>query len=185
MGTDASTRADPRALTKQDLIGIYEELSPRLFRYAVRLLGDAHLAEDCVSETFTRLLEAIRKGGGPTDNLKAYLYRIAHNWITDYYRGREPEPELETANANLQKAPDDPATVVSRELDRQRVREALLSLSEDQRQVIMLRFFEDWSHEEAAAALEKSVEASRALQYRALKNLRSQLIPARDSGRSR
>ena len=181
MGTDASTGADPRALTKQDLIGIYEELSPHLFRYAVRLLGDAHLAEDCVSETFTRLLEAIRKGGGPTDNLKAYLYRIAHNWITDYYRGREPEPQLETAN--LQKAPDDPAAAVGRELDRQRVREALLSLSEDQRQVILLRFFEEWSHEEAAAALEKSVEASRALQYRALKNLRSQLIPAPDSGR--
>lgn len=183
MGKDALTGADPRALTKHDLIGIYDELSPRLFRYAVRLLGDAYLAEDCVSETFTRLLEAIRRGGGPRDNVKAYLYRIAHNWITDYYRRRKPEPELETGN--LQGASDNPAVAVSRELDRQRVREALLNLSEDQRQVIMLRFYEEWSHEETAAALEKSVEASRALQYRALKSLRSQLIPARDSGKSR
>lgn len=182
MQTDESIGADPSTLTRQDLVNIYERLSPRLFRYAVRLLDDAQVAEDCVSETFTRLLKAIQRGGGPTDNLKAYLYRIAHNWVTDYYRRRTPQPELETATSRG--AQDDPAVVVSRDLDRQRVRKALLGLPEEQRQVVILRFYEGWSHEETAIALGRSVEASRALQYRALKGLRRQLIPVQDSGAS-
>ncbi len=43
---------------------IYDLYSPRLYRYAVRLLGDACSAEDCVAETFSRFLQALRHGGG-------------------------------------------------------------------------------------------------------------------------
>src|SRR5512146_3289115 len=75
---------------------IYDVYSPGLYGYAMRLLGDDCLAEDCVSETFSRFLKALRAGKGPQDHLQAYLYRIAHNWITDRYR-REPPPPLELA----------------------------------------------------------------------------------------
>ncbi|HVN54711.1 MAG TPA: hypothetical protein VMT46_10300 [Anaerolineaceae bacterium] len=40
-----------KLIIKQDLIGIYKQYSPELFRYSVRLLNDQDLAEDCVSET--------------------------------------------------------------------------------------------------------------------------------------
>ena len=181
MKTDALAQADPSRWTGQDLVEVYEQQSPGLYRYAVRLLGDAVLAEDCVSATFTRLLDVLQRGGGHRGNVRAYLYTVAHNWIMDFYRRRVPEVTLEAGN--LRGAPgDDPATVVSRERERQQVREALLSLTEDQRQVIMLRFYEAWSHEETAEALGKSVEATRALQHRALERLRSKLLPVRGSG---
>jgi RNA polymerase sigma-70 factor (ECF subfamily) len=95
MSTMAETMllTETRTFSKQDLVGIYEEHSPGIYRYSVRLLGDRDLAEDCVSETFSRFLHAVRQGGGPRDNLRAYLYRVAHNWITDHYR-RQPQSPL-------------------------------------------------------------------------------------------
>jgi RNA polymerase sigma-70 factor (ECF subfamily) len=60
-------------------------------------------------------------------------------------------------------------------MDRQRMRAALLRLSPEQRQVIELRYLEDLSHFEVAAVLGKSVEATRALQYRAMEALRQSL----------
>ncbi len=174
MQTDSPLDKDPRLLDKQDLVAIYELLSPRLFSYAFRLLGDNHLAEDCVSETFSRFLKAIQRGLGPRENVRAYLYRIAHNWITDYYRHRIPEDTLEGRHLNLPS--ENPAVTVSLNLDRDRVRQALLNLPPEQQQVLMLRFYEEWPHEATAAAIGKTVEATRALQYRALNGLRRMLV---------
>ena len=69
----ANTTADAQteSLEKQDLVRIYEQHSPGLYRYAVRLIGDQETAEDCVADTFSRLLHALRNGGGPTENAKA------------------------------------------------------------------------------------------------------------------
>ncbi len=81
---------DTRALTE-----IYDLYSPRLYRYAMRLLGDDCAAEDCVSETFSRFLKALQAGKGPRDYLQAYLFRAAHNLVVDHYRRmtcRKPKP---------------------------------------------------------------------------------------------
>src|SRR5512138_184862 len=83
-----------RALDMQALAAIYDRYSPGLYAYAMRLLGDECQAEDCVAETFSRFLKSLRAGQGPEEHLQAYLYRIAHNWITDLYR-RQPPPPFE------------------------------------------------------------------------------------------
>ena len=49
----------------QALAEIYDQFSPGIFRYALRLLGDTDRAEDCVSETFSRLLQTLHKGKRP------------------------------------------------------------------------------------------------------------------------
>jgi DNA-directed RNA polymerase specialized sigma24 family protein len=64
-------------LDKNALVEIYEQYNPKIYRYAFRLLGDAELAEECVSETFSRLLQIVKKGGGPGEYIQAYLYRCA------------------------------------------------------------------------------------------------------------
>jgi RNA polymerase sigma-70 factor, ECF subfamily len=167
-------------LDKRDLVEIYERYNLRLFRYAVRLLGEEDLAEECVAETFSRLLQAVKAGGGPRDNVQAYLYRVAHNWITDYYRRKHPTQPLDL---DLPADPiENPSTVVSIKLERERVRQALLRLSPEQRQVVILRFFEDWPHEEIAALIGKTAEATRALQHRAMAALRKMLVELEDEG---
>jgi RNA polymerase sigma-70 factor (ECF subfamily) len=61
---------------------------------------------------------------------------------------------------------------MERDIEQQRLRSALQRLPSDQRQVVELRFLEDWSHEQVAAALGKTEEATRALQYRAMNALK-------------
>lgn len=160
--------------SREELIRIYEENNDGLYRYAVRLLSDEDLAEDCVAETFSRFLQIVRRGGGPKENVRAYLYRMAHNWITDHYR-RQPLPQVPLEDHTSEQGTVGTAQQVFENLERERVRRALLKLPPDQQQVIHLRFLEDWSHAEIAKLLGKSMEAVRSLQYRGLATLRELL----------
>ena len=162
----AARRFDLAALAE-----IYDCYSPGIYRYAMRLLGDEFLAEECLSDTFDRFLKALKRGGGPQDALQAYLYRIAHNWITDHYR-RAPLPETELADELGSQQPDQfeehPASAAE-------VRHALQNLTEDQRAAVILRYLEGWENEEIARLLSKQVGAVKALQQRGLAALRRQL----------
>jgi RNA polymerase sigma-70 factor (ECF subfamily) len=162
---------------KQAVVEIYERHSDEIYRYAYRQLGDSAQAEDCVSETFSRFIQALRSGAAP-ENIRAYLYRTAHNWITDVYR-RKPLPDLALDDDFHIDPLGNPAHVVAEEMDRQLVRSAMLRLPAEQRQVLELRFMENWPHDEIAALLGKSVEATRALQHRALEALRRMLVDPR------
>jgi len=157
---------DPAALG-----AIYDRYSPGLFRYAMRLLGDQNLAEDCVSETFSRFLKVINCGQGPDKHLQAYLYRIAHNWITDSYRKNVPALiELdETYPADDKRYPESEMEIG---LQKQQLRKALMLLTPDQRQVIYLRFIEGWDMEQVAITLGKPVSAVKTLQHRAVGSLK-------------
>ncbi len=162
-----------RAFDMLALAEIYECYSPSLYAYALRLLGDACLAEDCVSETFSRFMKSLRAGQGPEAYLQAYLYRIAHNWITDHYR-RQPMLDLdEDLRAGDEVRPE---VQVDRRMQQERVRRALRLLTPDQRQVVILRFLEGWENEAVAAAVRKPSSAVRALQHRALASLRRWLL---------
>jgi len=170
MRTETLSAKPGVVIDKQALADIYERYSPDIFRYAYRLLDDNDLAEDCVADTFHRFLIAVR-GGTSFENLRAYLYRVAHNWITDHYR-RRPPPSISFED-NVHTDPEgNPSHLVTQEMDRQRMRTALLRLSPEQRHVIELRYLENLSHFEVAAVLGKTVEATRALQHRALEVLR-------------
>lgn len=156
------------------LIHMYETLSPEIYRYAMRLLGSQDAAEDCVSETFSRFLYGLKNGNRPDHNQRAYLYRIAHNWVVDYYRSAAPASEPLEPDY-LPDASLNPSYLFAQAQEIEGVRAALRSLTPEQQIVIQLRFLEDYSHEEVAAVLGKTAEATRALQYRALAALRQNL----------
>ncbi len=164
-----------RTLDQNALVKIYDLYSDALFAYAFKHLGDSQVAEELVSETFFRFLGALERGGGPKEHLKAYLYRITHNLITDRFR-RQPPPSLELDEERL---PDDkpgPASVFSSHQDADRVRQALRLITPEQRQVIVLKFLEGWSGGEIAQVMEKSLGAVKALQHRGLAALERILI---------
>jgi RNA polymerase sigma-70 factor (ECF subfamily) len=153
---------------------VYDYFSPPIYRYAYHLLGNPELAEDCLADTFKRFLQAIQAGKGPHSHLKAYLYRIAHNWITDHYRkGNYQEVEL---SENLIDDKPDPRTEVHVKLEREDLRTVLKRLTPEQQQVIVLRYIEEYENEEVAQILNKSVGSVKALQHRALNAMRRQLL---------
>ena len=158
---------DPCALAE-----IYDQYSPRLYRYAVRLLGDACAAEDCVAETFSRFLHALRTRKGPRDYLQAYLYRTIHNLIVDYYRRQLPLLMLNDDSPGFENIEES----TDQNIRKLRVRTAIHELTSDQQQVIALKFLEGWENEEIAHVLNKPVGAVKSLQHRALTNLQKILL---------
>ncbi len=168
MVTELALLQRARVYDLQALTEIYDLYSPALFRYAMRLLGDEDLAEECVAETFNRFLATVKAGKGPERHLQAYLYRVAHNWITDQYR-RQPLLPLEQEHASdLQ---NDPSKAYVEKADQERVRNALRFLTPEQRQVVVLKYLENWRNQQIAEALNKPVGAVKALEQRALRSL--------------
>lgn len=179
-----------RRLDESALAEVYDAFSPVLYAYAYRQIGNADLAEDCVAETFSRMLTAIQRGGGPGENLRAYLYRVAHNWITDQYRRRPEVVSLEMQDDNMAlrsamlvgqngdaQAGGDPHRQAEIRAQQFQVRQALSRLTPEQRQVVALKYLEDFDLDEIAEMLGKPVGAIKALQHRALETLRRLLQP--------
>lgn len=154
----------------QALTEIYDSYSTSLYGYSMRLLGDNNLAEECVAETFARFLKVLHDGKGPDNHLKAYLFRIAHNWITDHYRRNIPENIFFEDKLNVA-SEIHLEEMVDKRIQGDMLREALFHLTPDQRQVIMLVFIEGWKKAEVAAAIGKPIGAVKSLQHRAIKSL--------------
>ena len=159
----AALRFEQKALAQ-----IYDLYSPELYRYAARFLGDPSVAEDCVADTFSRFLKAIYARRGPKDYLRAYLYRIAHNWVADYYRRAPNVVELKDTQPDNDNSPEEE---VSLRIRRAQTRKAILQLTFNQQQVIALKYLQGMSNEEVAKTLHKPVGAVKSLQHRALARL--------------
>ncbi len=171
MSTEQNLLTQARQLDSAALAEIYDCYSPRVYRYAFRLLGDASLAEDCVAETFRRFLHSLHNGNGPCEHLQAYLFRTAHNFVVDYYR-KDTMDEL----ADETPDPGNVEVEAGHTIRQQHIRDALLELSPSQQQVISLKFWEGWENEAIAAFLHKPVGAVKSLQHRALVHLQKVLL---------
>lgn len=132
-----------------------------------------------MAETFERFLQAVHRGGGPRDHLQAYLYRVAHNWITDFYR-RQPPPSMEL-DTNLRSS-SNPVQSTIENMESESLRAALMQLTPEQSQAIALKHLEGWTNKEISSAIGKSEGAVKALQRRGLKTLK-QILPAEIGGR--
>lgn len=169
-----------RQFDRATLGEIYDQHSPALYRYCYRLLGNADHAEECVAEVFSRFLHTLRQGNGPRDNLRAYLYRMAHNWITDQWR-RKPPPHVELDPGLPDHNQADPSDTVEQQMQANQIRQALAQLTTDQQQVVMLKYVEDWENEQVAVALGKPIGAVKSIQHRALASLRRLLSVEREN----
>ncbi len=167
---EATLLQNARRFSSSALIEIYDLYSPAIYKYALRQLGDPDSAEECVSETFTRFLHAIQRGGGPEQYVKAYLYRIAHNWITDQYRNPNFY-NVEFTEETVDCVDNDSAEDEEKVHRQAWLRNAFRKLTPEQRQVISLKFLEGMSNDEVATVMNKPVGAVKALQSRGISSL--------------
>lgn len=175
MQSDTALLQRARRFDEDALAEIYDALSPAIYAYALRISGDVDAAEECVSETFSRFLIALRHGKGPNEHIKAYLYRIAHNWLTDRFRRTRPEGPLDP---ELRASPHlEPPAAAQQAYEARELRRALALLTPDQRQVIALKYLEGLENAEIAELIQKPVGAVKSLQHRALAGLRRILEP--------
>ncbi len=170
---ERASRAEPAALA-----AVYDQYVERIYTYIYHRVGHAELAEDLTGQVFMQMLEAVRSRQGWKLSFSGWLYRIAHNLVIDYYRrrGRASFVDIDEAPP-IASSEDDPSRSVQAGLDRDHLRTALSQLTEEQAQVITLRFLEDLSIAEVATAMQKTEGAIKALQYRAVLALRRIMQP--------
>ena len=164
-----------RALEEEALSTVFDTFYLPLYRYIYYRVGHKETAEDLATEVFTRLLKDIKRGRGPKRYLKAWLYRVARNLITDEFRRfkyRDHEP-LDQQMASPKQGVFDQAEV---KILSQQARSALEKLTDKQRDVIILKYLEGYENQEIAHILRISVGAVKSLQHRGLAALRRHLV---------
>jgi RNA polymerase sigma-70 factor (ECF subfamily) len=140
-----------------------------IYRYIRYRVGDARDAEDLTEQVFLNAWKALSGYKRRRDPFASWLYRIAHNVVVDYHRRRKPVasmPPQEEVDREYQR-PTPLEQVIGAE-EAAALATAIAQLSEDQQQVIILRFIEGLKHAEIARIIGKSEGACRIIQYRAL-----------------
>lgn len=160
---------EARVYSKDAWAHIYDSHYVQIYRYCYLRLGNRALSEDIASEVFLEALRGIGRYEYRGVPFRAWLFRIAHNLLADHARrnARQRAVPLDDMHADRLETPDTTESAALRE----DVREALRQLPEEQKQVILLRFFQDLPHDEIAAIMGKRPGAVRSLQHRALNGL--------------
>jgi RNA polymerase sigma-70 factor, ECF subfamily len=176
---------------------LYDRYVERVYAYVrVRVLDDA-LAEDLTHDVFVGALQGLSRFQYQ-GHVMPWLLRIAHNRLANHWRYRSRQPQTDplwsadAADANgpsagaggtaARRAPevaleDDPAECLLRRDDAEALDMALAALPDNERDVVALRFGLELSVDETARCLERTPDAVRSLQYRALRRLANRLRP--------
>lgn len=169
-----------QAYDDQALSKLCQLLFEDVYSYFYYRARDAANAQDLTNDVFLRMVESIRSFDPGRGSFRAWLFSIAHHWLVDHRR-RQAVRDHEPLTEALATSDDHPSAQAEAWLTRERLRQALRGLTEDQRQVIVLKFIEGLSNAEVGQVLGKSEGAINALQYRGLQALR-QMLKAEDGG---
>jgi len=127
-----------------------------LFGYAMALTRDVNEAEDLVQETYLRAGSASHRPE-PNSNLKGWLFVIMRNAWLNQVRHRNNGPrfvDLETGEQPVDETHENPHVVYLRKLERKQVREAIESLPDAYREIVVLRDIEGFTYQEIATVLD-------------------------------
>ncbi len=151
---------------------LYLSYLDKIYRYIFfHVSQKREIAEDLTQTVFFKAWQSIDNFTTEKGNFRAWLYRIAHNTVVDYYKTQKIHMRVVE-----EKLIDEPLTDVEEHIDHkwsmQEVVIALETLTDEQKTVITLKFIEGFSNQEIANIMDKHVDAIRAMQYRGLQSLR-------------
>lgn len=157
---------------------LYDRYVDRIHAYAYRLTQDAALAQDVTAATFEKALRMVREKGwqDTTDSgsgVSAWLYRIAHNEAMSQHRRRKwLAPWRAWRGGSDARTPETAVLAAER---RQRLHAALARLSLADRNLLLLRYVEEFSPGDVARILNCSPNAAYLRLHRALQRLQQQM----------
>jgi RNA polymerase sigma-70 factor (ECF subfamily) len=167
---DRPTRTDVEQRTLLDAEMAYRELAPAVSGYLrAQSIDDP---DDVLGEIFVQVVRDLHRFSGSSADLRRWVFTIAHNRVVDHVRRRDRRPRT------VELRPDhDVATTVdlTASISDPELIAALQELTDDQRQVVVLRFVGDLPLRDVAKIMRRRTGAVKALQARALANLTERL----------
>lgn len=160
---------------KKEFLSHYNTFFCKIYRYVFFRTGrNKELAEDMTSDIFLKAYEAF-EDFDETKNFSVWIYRIAHNHLIDHYRKLKGEPipleevinELKSEALHMQD--------LDRKIHLKHVADLLGKLPENQREVMVMKYFSDLTNKEISQILNMNEAHVRVLQHRALDFLKTRL----------
>ena len=152
---------------------VYDALVKPVYRY-IYYRVDPQIAEDLTEDTFLKAWENLKKYKPGKAPFSAWVFKIAHNLVCDYYRKHETTAEI---HENIPD-PDDllhPKTTVNVKLNQIKLRKVITKLPDSYQQVIIFKYINDYDNSTIASMMNKSEGAVRIIQFRALNQLKTLL----------
>lgn len=155
------------------LMNRYEE---RLLRFIRRITNVPNEdAEDILQEVFIKAYENLR-GFDSSLKFSSWIYRITHNQVISHHRKRQARPQVSASIddevlSNTLASDMATDTAAKEHFDQKHIEEALKSIDQKYREVIVLKYIEDKSYDEISAILKKPVGTVGTLINRAKKHL--------------
>jgi RNA polymerase sigma-70 factor (ECF subfamily) len=146
----------------------------RIYSYLHMSVGNRHDAEDLTTQTFLKMLESIGRYQMTAAPFSAWLFRIAHNLAMDHFRAaRRVQPEDELPEPADQELSAEAAALQA--IGRESMLDMIEELSDEQKQVLTLKFVFNFGNAEVATILGKTEGAVKSLQHRALVALQKRI----------
>lgn len=153
---------------------IYEAYFVPVFRYIRLRVKSKQDTEDLTQIVFLKVYQSISRFEEHNRSPLAYFFTVARNTVIDHWRKKKDilleNPENESAE--IVQAAEDPVDIVQNNETAAALQRAIQELTEEQQSVIILKFINDLSNKEISDIMQKSEEAVRQLQCRAIKALR-------------
>lgn len=165
-----------RAKTGPEGIGeVYDLYADKLFGFLFKRCGSREIAEDLVSKTFLKFLEATPTLEWRGVSVGAWLYRVATNLLTDHWRSASVRMDMAVDSDDWDPPSEsaDPAWYAEAALEQDKLKEVLKHLSSRDQEILDLRFFGQFEIPEIALQLDISQNHASVLAYRALGRLRT------------
>ena len=163
------------------LSSLFESHFERIMRYVAARVGNIADAEDIAGEVFLKATASIDKYTERGAPIEAWLFKIAHNLVIDHQR-RKSKIEFVSIDGMQPEDGEDVEGIAEMNIEYERVVKALGQLTDEQRQVIELRFLGELSSEEAASVMGKKGGGTiRQVQSMALAKLR-RILQGREQG---
>ncbi len=153
---------------------LYQRHVRRIYNYHYQFTHNREEAEDLTSRTFFQALRGIGTYHDLGLPFQAWLYRIAHNLVVNWYReqSRHPVIGLEHAVDEVHAEAGNPQADMAERAERERLRQLLDGLPEDRKTLLILKFVEKMPNAEIAKILGRSEGAIKVLYHRTLLGLR-------------
>ncbi len=154
---------------------LYQQYVEAIYRYIYYRVSSRNDAEDLTAEVFVKMVEGLshyRFTGAP---FEAWLYRIASSRVIDFRRRQYRHPVSDLSENLADTNHNRPEDQIQNRQEVETLRNALRQLTDDEQTLLILRFVEHKSHQEAAEIMSKSPAAVKAMQHRALIRLTSLL----------
>ena len=157
---------------------LFERFYPDVHAYALARLGDVTSAEDVAQDVFVAAVTSIRSLRDRREPaVQAWFLHVCRNKVIDHIR-RAARYRANSVNPEHSFAPD-PSTIAEINLESDRVRAAMVRLTDEQQDILVRRFVLDQSIEDVALVTRRSLGAVKSMQHRALESLRRALGPER------